>query len=348
MTVKLRVLVLHPQDWSTGGYTEQLNVEVRHVSIGGSFPRRVTGEVTFDGIGDVATDDGLVNLYDTTREFKPHIFLFGIHFGITDKVIENVKRQCPYVKIVMHYTDQRSAISKFVKQVMRHIDLLLVTNRDKKDHQKYLDAGIPNVDTFYDGFSPYQYWPKPVTPKYDCLFGGNDFWGLASQMRMKGLDTAWMNKFSGAKFRFDFLKALNEEVELLIRGSYGWDRDRFFVQPMKYHPAYIDALREARILISTINYPLYGLVTRRMFRSIASGRLYITEYCRGMEDMFKNHVHLVWFSSIEEGLDLVKYYLSKPDEREHIAATGRAYLVQEHTFAKRLKQFIEICRRTIL
>jgi spore maturation protein CgeB len=61
-----------------------------------------------------------------------------------------------------------------------------------------------------------------------------------------------------------------------------------------------------------------------------SGAFLLIRYFPGVENIFVNHRHLVWFHSDDEGLRLIEYYLTNSDEREQIARQGHTYL-SEHT-----------------
>ena len=58
-----------------------------------------------------------------------------------------------------------------------------------------------------------------------------------------------------------------------------------------------------------------------------------------MEDDFTNHKHLVWFKDVDEGFDLVRYYLDHDEERERIGAEGRKIAMRGYTFERRLMDF---------
>lgn len=334
----LKILVFHPKAWmkTTG------NVDVRHVSIGGDLPRRLNGTPSWDGIGEVADSEGIRDFFDAVEHFKPDVFLFGIHFNFMPSYIKRAKDLCPKMKVVMHYTDQREGISDDVGKYIGLIDLLLVTNQDKEDHQKYLDAGIPVVRTFYDGIDPEEYWPLPTVPSHDVFFGGNNHYSLYETIRKSGREAPKVLDFPRGKFRHDFLTAVNKHFDLLIRGRLGWDDLKFNVKAMRFHPRYLTALREAKIVIGTAVAPRYKLYMRRMWRGIASGRMLLMEYVPGMEEDFENHEHLVWFRTIDEGIDLIRYYLDNDVERERIAKSGYDLILEKHTCEHRLFEFENI------
>lgn len=340
---KLKAVVLHPREWES--YSKDF-FEVKHVSIGGDTPKRLNGTPTWDGIGEVATEGGINNLIETVRKFKPDLFLMGIHFYLPPQILYTARQLCPEMKICMHYTDQRKGVPDEVKKYIGLLDLLLVTNNDKDDHKKYLDAGIPRVETFYDGINPLQYWPKPMEPSYDCFFGGNNHYALFEDIKESGRKPPAVLDFPRGYFRHEFLCYVNIHFNLLIRGRLGWDKlEGFNVKPMKFHPKFLSALREAKIVLGTAVAPRYGLVMRRVFRSIACQRMLVMEYVPGFENFFKNHKHFVWFKTVEEGIDVIRFYLDRDEVREKIARQGRNLLLERHTFHHRLIEFEKLVRR---
>ena len=345
----LKIIATHPRDWAHGGYKLK-DIEVRHVELGGKTPTRMDGNVSYDGIGQVVTEDGFANLRDKVTKFQPHILFFGIHMGFDERQLKLLRARCKHLKFVMHFTDQRPSVARWVKAHGDMLDLLLITNLDADDHKMYEKWFGKNITrTFYDGVSTKEFWPRPTPIKYDCIFGGNNFWGLNRMLeeQKRNHPAPWIRKFTGAQFREEFLLEASDMFNVIIRGQTGWDslKETINLQPMVFHPNYLKALREAKIILNTINVQRHGLLTRRFLRSMASGRLFMTEYCSGMENWFTNHKHLVWFKTIEEGLDLIRYYLDHNSERERIARLGRKEMLERHTFRHRLKEFAELMRR---
>jgi spore maturation protein CgeB len=117
----------------------------------------------------------------------------------------------------------------------------------------------------------------------------------------------------------------------------GWP---FKTHQATYHPKYTASLREAKITLNVNHYPtLYKAYTRRTIRSLFARRCHITLYIPGMEEDFENHKDVVWFHTLGEGLDLIRYYLDHDAEREEIAWNGWRRAMEAHTFEHRLAEF---------
>ena len=61
---------------------------------------------------------------------------------------------------------------------------------------------------------------------------------------------------------------------------------------------------------------------------MATGTLTLSKYIPGMEEYFINHKHLVWFDTIEECMDMIKFYLENDNEREKIGINGAKILLE--------------------
>lgn len=341
----MKILVTHPRQWQDSPLQKELGVEVRRVSLGGDLPKRLDGSVSFDGIGEVATEAGLAAFDRAVQEFQPDVLLFGIHFNFGREVLARARKLAPGMRACVHYTDQREHVPRQLRQYEGMLDLILVTNQDPPDHARLRNHFGVQVRAFYDGVDLKEYRPKAIVPDFDCYFGGNDFYGLDSELQRKKVTQADMlAKFPGSFFRREFLALVNDRYRLVIRGQWGWDKSRFNVKKPLFCPREVDGMLEARIVLSTFNVKMHGLITRRTLRSLASGRMYLTEHCPGMEDHFTNDEHLVWFERPEEGLDLIRYYREHHAERERIAAAGRKLVARRHTFDCRLRDFVNIVR----
>lgn len=85
----------------------------------------------------------------------------------------------------------------------------------------------------------------------------------------------------------------------------------------------------------------------RIFNVLGAGGFYLCSYFPGIEKMFRNRDHLVWFKTTEEGIQLAEYYLIHDKEREKIAYNGYELVKNKHTYQDRLKNIIDIVQNNI-
>ncbi len=91
-----------------------------------------------------------------------------------------------------------------------------------------------------------------------------------------------------------------------------------------------------------INAAVKRDVNMRVFEGLASGALLITDEADGLNDLFIDGQHLVVYHNDEDLFDLVEYFLEHDEERERIAAAGKALVYDRHTYDHRTKQLVRM------
>lgn len=82
------------------------------------------------------------------------------------------------------------------------------------------------------------------------------------------------------------------------------------------------------------------MMSMRTFEILGCGAFFLTQWTPAIENLFENHIHLVWSKSPEETLHLVDYYLSNPEARERIARQGQAEVYKKHTYNHRAQDML--------
>ena len=107
---------------------------------------------------------------------------------------------------------------------------------------------------------------------------------------------------------------------------------------------YYVSLNYAFVLL-TMGLPLctYNLdLNMRLFEVLASGSMLITKKIpNGQSDLFRDGEHLVEYTSTEDLLDKVDYYLKHEDERLKIARAGQELALTKHTYKNRVDKLLE-------
>ena len=80
----------------------------------------------------------------------------------------------------------------------------------------------------------------------------------------------------------------------------------------------------------------------RDFEVTGCGAFLMTDHARSLETMFNLGEEIICYKNIEELKDLVKFYLSHPQEREEIARKGNLRAHQDHTYSRRMEELISI------
>jgi hypothetical protein len=80
----------------------------------------------------------------------------------------------------------------------------------------------------------------------------------------------------------------------------------------------------------------------RDFESVMCGSFYIIEYMKELEEFFKIEKEIVCYSTKEELIDKIKFYLRHETEREKIRKAGYQRALRCHTWQKRFKDVFNL------
>lgn len=104
-------------------------------------------------------------------------------------------------------------------------------------------------------------------------------------------------------------------------------------------------LHDSRITLNHHgNIPPYAN-NMRLYEATGVGTLLITDWKQNLQEMFEIGKEVVAYRSTEECLELIDHYLSHPDEAIAIARAGQQKTLTEHTYARRMEEFIGIVRK---
>jgi len=93
------------------------------------------------------------------------------------------------------------------------------------------------------------------------------------------------------------------------------------------------------------NASMNGDLNMRIFEAMASGALLVTDRIQnGLPELFQEGVHYVGYSTIEEAIERIDYYLKDSIERERIALEGQRVALTHHTYLHRWEEVIKFSR----
>lgn len=84
-----------------------------------------------------------------------------------------------------------------------------------------------------------------------------------------------------------------------------------------------------------------GYTSNRLYNILSSGGFCITKYFDGIEDIFENKKHLVWFKDAGEVPNIVEYYYNHPDEYDKIKENGKNEYKKRHTAKHRIEEILK-------
>ncbi|HYE75265.1 MAG TPA: glycosyltransferase [Blastocatellia bacterium] len=113
-----------------------------------------------------------------------------------------------------------------------------------------------------------------------------------------------------------------------------------------YNEEFVKVCQSVKIVlgINLINsIELY--FSNRTFLTLASGGFHLTSYVPGLETMFENHKHLVWFRDENECLELIDYYLKRPKKRQSVADAGQRLVRQRYSLSRQVGRLLNLIQK---
>ncbi len=158
-------------------------------------------------------------------------------------------------------------------------------------------------------------------------------------------DVAFIGK-PGLPHRRELLSRLDRDFELKIWGP-GWDglTDRYRgIQHREVLPEQYAAIcRAGRVMIGCdAARGVENCFSNRLWFTLGCRGFLVTNYVPGLEGMFENHRHLVWYESPDECAELIRHYLQHPEERQRIAQAGCELVHNNHTYLHRARELLKL------
>jgi len=272
-------------------------------------------------------------LIQAAIRFQPDLIHLGKSESIKGTTIRKIKEKTR-ATIIHFYGDFRWEPRPWVVDIGRHADLTLLYHKSEEVIQKHRDRGIKCIDYWWVGTDPEIFHPREVPRKYDVVFmanNSNDFNEKTGQ------------GYGGRQQLIDAIAA--EDIHMHLFGK-GWEY-LSSVPTVHLHPfvdcdEFAEACSAAKITLGYNTNQVYMYTSwRRPLNSMACGAFHLTRYFPGLEEVFENGKHLVWFHSIPEAIDLIQYYLAHDDERERIAQAGRKEVLARHTWDHRIAKMLQ-------
>jgi hypothetical protein len=148
-------------------------------------------------------------------------------------------------------------------------------------------------------------------------------------------------------YRHQLLRAVGAKFKLQIRGP-GWEgvagdlpvaggavRGRQFAR----------VVRGAAICLGGHALPTQrteqACASNRMWKVLGCGGFYLGPWVEGIDNLARGGEHCMWYDPEDEAVDLIRYYLQRPETRSAIARAGRRHALEGHTYAARLALLLE-------
>ncbi len=144
----------------------------------------------------------------------------------------------------------------------------------------------------------------------------------------------------------EMLKGLN----VSIYGDSAWkellgDKGFKLFPPLNYYKELPLFYNACKINFNATSRQMSEAVNQRVFDVPACGAFLLTDYQKGLEDLFDVGSEVITYKDKSEIPELVKFYLKYPDERQKVALRGRERVLKEHTYKHRMNSMIEFMKQ---
>lgn len=265
----------------------------------------------------------LDSILHAVYSFQPDLIFVNKGEKISPNIIKTIKKYFPEILWFLFYGDMREKLTLFMKRNLSNYDALLINADDKEYWDMYKEAGIKMI-FYYHSATDTDIFKKilNIKEKYDIGFFGGNYHG----------------NFPDSILRYKIVEALIVKYKVLIHGN-AWGG---YGNKAVYGDEYSKAASSCKILLGISNFNhIYKYTSNRTWNSMATGFV-LHYYFNGIEILFKNNYHLVWFKKPNEMFKLIDYFLEHPVERKRIYRNGRELMKKDHTYKMRAKELSKI------
>jgi spore maturation protein CgeB len=290
--------------------------------------------------------DASRHLMKIAKDYKPDIIL-GLKLDkIEASVVKSLKKKGIFVAFwfVDCFSDK---VPNWIKPLVKEVNVFFTTAKGSLPKYRAI-ANVP-VYWIYEGAHLPAFpqglkmnYPKKIY-KSEVAFVGTVF----NSNRDKNCSSKNNKNIYRARQRL--LKRINKAFHLKIWGPQiresreKWGSNYPAIEWPAYNEELVKICRESDIIlgINSVNsVELY--FSNRTYITLASGGFHLTQYVPGLEKMFENCRHLVWFHSDAECLDLINYYLKRPDQRKKIAREGQRWVRKKYSMKRQINKILAI------
>jgi tRNA A-37 threonylcarbamoyl transferase component Bud32 len=155
---------------------------------------------------------------------------------------------------------------------------------------------------------------------------------VPARRRKWAAEAAFIGRPSDA-FRIELLREVGRRFQLKTWGG-PWRRLGFDCpQESVYARDYARICHATPVILGCdFSREMDHNTSNRTWITLGCGGFLLTNYQAGLETIFTRGVHLEWYHSVEECLELIAYYLGHESERRRIARQGYEFAHAEHTY----------------
>jgi len=262
------------------------------------------------------------HILEKVERFKPDIVFIhsmDIPLGVLGKIAGT------NIKTVQYYHDGwRVDLLPELLKWGTQVDLFLSNAQGL--HERYVQAGIPNPVFILEGCDVYDHRKRrPLLPLWKS-------------------DVAFVGEARPNEKRVELIQKISGICRVRVYGK-NWGRCGMRATLKEVGPRRYGLICGGAKIVLGIDAvtTIEGHWTNRLWITLGCGGFHLTNYIPGMEKVFTNREHLVWYHDEEECMALIREYLARPQERRRIAEAGYRHVHQHHTFHHFAATVLSLC-----
>ena len=254
------------------------------------------------------------------QAFAPHLIFTQFHDPRWGKLIDQLRVLCPQAIIVNWNGDARGLVEEHYLNMLRKVDLQLVTNAAALD--VYRERGIPAA-YWQIGYEVRGPLPTDV-PAHDVIFLGNAYSdsrrALERALRATKYDIGlygynWQKEDGMCLYDFGVGEALYKKCKVAIGDAFEDSKER-----------------------------VHAFTSNRMVEALASGAFFLQQHVDGLDEFngTKAGTHYVEWDNTTDLIEKLDYWLDKKmaKRRKEIAAAGQKFALEHWSFDTLVRQLI--------
>lgn len=264
-------------------------------------------------------------------QYKPDIIFCFKTVELSEETIIRIKKDFPSIIFAHFHPDSvfnKKNYTPFFIEAIRHYDIHFVPKRNNIPF--YLQHGCDNIYFTPYGADPYFHFPVPLD---------------------EGEKSKWISdiSFIGYYERFreeHLIEIINNTIYKVRVWGPSWvkckvNHDRLEKNLYLIHERELSkAIYNSKINLAFLRKSNYDLITARSFEIPGAGGFMLHERTNEIEEFFTEGVNADFFSSPEECIDKINFYLNNDHLREKIALKGYKLVSQFHTYPLRAAAII--------
>lgn len=273
-------------------------------------------------------------LSDKVKEWKPDLlftFLFQDQFD--PSILAGIKEQTSTVTFNW-FADDHWRFDSFTRHWARCFSYVSTTDIHSLD--RYKAIGYSNVLLTQWGVNHHLYVNKSLPLSVDVSFIGQAH-GERKKVMKRLKDAGVDVTVKGTHWNLERWHIYARKLRLLSEKGLG----DIVNQTRISQDAMIDLFNASRInlnLTASSQTQFRNQIKGRTFEIPGCGGFQLSEQTDRIEEYFVPEKEIVCFSSEEEMLEKIRYFLSHESERSAIAEAGHRRVLKDHTYEQRFKQ----------